>query len=103
MRQRAFDALASEARREIVARLAHGPSTTPEIGRRFGFSKQALNRHLVVLEDVGLLARTLVGRVHELRLVPTPLDEVSSWIETVRSAWGANLDRLGQVLEGNDD
>ncbi|MGI9613715.1 MAG: ArsR/SmtB family transcription factor, partial [Acidimicrobiales bacterium] len=50
---RLFSALASQPRRDIVDHLATGPATTPEIGRRFDFSKQALNRHVVALEEAG--------------------------------------------------
>jgi hypothetical protein len=42
------------------------------------------------------------GRVHELRLVPARLDDVSGWVTQVRLGWESNLDRLGRVL-GNLD
>lgn len=93
-----FDALANEARREIVARLARGPMTTPQISRHFGFTKQAMSRHIGVLEDAGLVARTLHGRVHELALVPRRLDGVVSWISELRRGWTASLERLDEVL-----
>lgn len=93
-----FAALANETRREIVAGLAAGPTTTPEIGRRFAFSRQALNRHLLALEEAGLVERSLDGRVHTISLVPQGLDEVASWTDHIRTAWLGNLDRLGAVL-----
>src|SRR5580765_6714614 len=79
-----FRGLANEQRRAIVARLARGASTTPELGRRFGFTKQALSRHMALLERAGLVARTLHGRVHELVLVPGRLDGVVRWIDELR-------------------
>lgn len=96
---RVFDALANESRREIVSQLSSGSATTPELGRRFTFTKQALNRHLQVLEEAGLVERQLRGRVHELRLVGTPFDELSGWAATVAENWNHNLDRLGQILK----
>ncbi len=93
-----FSALASAPRREIVSHLADGPTTTPEIGRRFDFTKQALNRHLVALEDAGLIERRLDGRVHTVQLVPGRLSGVTNWAHEIREAWNANLDRLGAVL-----
>jgi DNA-binding transcriptional ArsR family regulator len=93
-----FRGLANEQRRAIVARLARGPSTTPELGRRFGFTKQALSRHMVQLERAGLVERTLRGRVHELVLVPGRLDGVVRWIDELRAGWVASLDRLEEVL-----
>jgi DNA-binding transcriptional ArsR family regulator len=94
-----FDALASEHRRRIVDHLAVSPLDTPALGAKFNMSKQALNRHIVVLEDAGLIERRLQGRVHQLRLVSDPLDGVSEWVSHVRRGWQANLDRLADVLE----
>jgi DNA-binding transcriptional ArsR family regulator len=96
-----FDALSSEPRRAIVARLAAGPLRTPEIGRGFGFSKQALSRHIAVLEGAGLVSRTVHGRVHDLALVRDPLAEVSGWLTEVERGWQVSLDRLDQVLRSN--
>jgi DNA-binding transcriptional ArsR family regulator len=98
-----FDALANQSRREIVARLSRGPVTTPEIGRQFGFSKQALSRHLSLLEDAGLIQRLARGRVHELSLVPVPLGEVAGWLADIRRGWETNLDRLDAVLRSSGD
>jgi DNA-binding transcriptional ArsR family regulator len=98
-----FDALANEPRREIVKRLARGPMTTPEIGRHFKFTKQALNRHVGLLENAGLVSRTLHGRVHELTLVPRRLDGLTRWISELRSGWAASLDRLDEVLRARND
>jgi hypothetical protein len=72
--------------------------TTPEVGRHFGFSKQALSRHVGVLEGAGLIRRTPLGRVHRLALVPAPLDDVSTWVGELRRGWETSLDRLDEVL-----
>jgi len=98
-----FDALANERRREIVSRLARGSMTTPEIGRHFGFTKQAMSRHLAQLESAGLVARTLHGRVHELSLIPRRLDGVARWVNELRRGWAASLDRLDEVLRAAND
>jgi DNA-binding transcriptional ArsR family regulator len=86
-----FDALANERRREIVTRLARGPMTTPEIGRHFGFTKQAISRHVGLLEGAGLVSRTPHGRVHELALVPRRLDDVVGWVSELRRGWAVGL------------
>ena len=98
-----FDALANEARRDIVVRLSRGRSTTPELGRDFAMSKQALNRHIRVLEEAGLVERRLRGRVHELTLVPDQLEGVSGWARSIRQNWSLNLDRLETVLDGGHE
>lgn len=76
--------------------------TTPEIGRHVGFSRQALNRHVSILEEAGVIRRTLNGRVHEVTLVRSPLDEMADWVSIIRRGWEGNLDRLGNILGGND-
>ena len=93
-----FRALASEPRRRIVDHLTAGPTTTPRLGEHFRFSKQALNRHLVTLEDAGLVERSRVGRVDRVALVPDRLDGLTRWVDQVQLAWEDNLDRLGAVL-----
>src|SRR5215831_15237518 len=98
-----FDALASEPRREIVAKLSAGPMMTPEIGRGFGFSKQALSRHVAVLESAGLVRRTLRGRVHDLTLVRAPLTEVTGWLDEIDRGWQASLDRLDAILRSTSE
>ncbi len=93
-----FDALANEQRRSILVRLAHGASSTPEIASQFGFTKQALSRHLKVLESAGLIARSGRGRINDVTLLPAALDDVSRWLVEVRRGWHASLDRLEHVL-----
>jgi DNA-binding transcriptional ArsR family regulator len=99
----AFDALANQPRREIVARLSRGAMTTPEVGRHFGFTKQALSRHVQVLERAGLVERLVRGRVHELKLMPQPLGEISDWVSTLRGGWEANLDRLDDIMRSGHE
>jgi DNA-binding transcriptional ArsR family regulator len=93
-----FDALASRHRRRIVDHLTAGPVDTPTLGARFAMSKQALNRHLLVLEQAGLVERRLQGRVHQLTLVTEPLDGITTWVSHIRRGWEASFDRLDQVM-----
>ena len=65
----------------------------------FDFSKQALSKHIAILEDAGVIARHKRGRTHEIRLEAKTLDATSRWIDERRRVWDANLDRLGAVLE----
>ncbi len=96
-----FGALANGPRRRVLRLLRSEPAATPEIAARFDFSKQALSRHLGVLEDAGLIERTVHGRVNYLSLVPEPLQDISDWIFDLRRGWHASLDRLDRVLRGS--
>ena len=95
-------ALANEHRRSIVDRLAAGPITSPTLGRDYAMSKQALNKHVAVLEAAGLIERRRLGRVDELHLRPEPLDQVAAWATQIRRGWESSCDRLEQLLREDD-
>ena len=97
-----FDALANDQRRAILVRLARGPASTPDIASQFGFTKQALSRHLTVLESAGLIERNFRGRTNDLVLVPARLDHVSRWLMEIRRGWHANLDRLDTIVRSKE-
>jgi DNA-binding transcriptional ArsR family regulator len=71
--ERVFEALASTARRKILAYLNEGELTAGEIGERFDFSKPALSSHLRILEEAGLIAREKRGQFVYFRQVPEQL------------------------------
>ena len=50
---RAFMALADPVRRAIVARLSRGPATVNELAAPFDITKQAVSKHIQVLEQAG--------------------------------------------------
>jgi DNA-binding transcriptional ArsR family regulator len=59
---RVFDALASPARRGVLAALAQSEATTRDLARRFAVSAPAMSRHLSVLENAGLVASRRDGQ-----------------------------------------
>lgn len=70
---RVFQALASSARRQILAYLGGGELTAGDIGERFDFSKPALSSHLRILEEAGLIEREKRGQYVYFRQVPERL------------------------------
>lgn len=93
----AFDALASPIRRDIVERLACGPSTVGAATSGLAVSKPAISRHLKVLEDAGVIGRTVEGRTHRLRLNVDALDEAADWLERQCLVW----ERMFDAVEGH--
>ncbi len=93
-----FAALADPTRRRIVERLARRPLTIGQIGSEFPISQPAISRHVRVLEEAGLLQRTVEGRVHYCIISPQAMQEVSGWIERQRRYWNNALDRLESLL-----
>jgi DNA-binding transcriptional ArsR family regulator len=95
---RGFGALAHPIRRGIVERLTRGSATVGEATSGFGVSKPAITKHLRVLEDAGVVARSREGRTHRLRLERTALDETAGWLESQRALWERMFDTVEDYL-----
>jgi DNA-binding transcriptional ArsR family regulator len=95
---RGFGALAHPIRRGIVERLVRGPATVGEATAGFGVSKPAISKHLRVLEDAGVVVRTVEGRTHRLRLERGPLDDTAGWLESQRAVWERMFDTVEDYL-----
>lgn len=93
-----FDALANPARRGIVERLATGPLTVGVATRDLALSKPAVSRHVRVLEDAGVVVRSVRGRTHVLTLDTAPLREARDWIDRQRLAWERLFDAVEDDL-----
>jgi len=99
---RSFHALAHPVRRAIVGRLCRGPATVAEAAVGARASKPAVTKHLRVLEDAGIVHRSVRGRTHVLTLHPEPLTRASGWIEAQRSLWQRKLDVVAAFLAEED-
>src|SRR5215207_27908 len=95
----AFRALAHPIRRGIVERLARGPATVGVATRGFDVSKPAISRHLKVLEDAGVIRRTVEGRMHRLGLEVSVLGETIDWLDQQRRVWDRMFDAVEDHLE----
>lgn len=81
---RIFEALASTARRQILAYLSAGELSAGELAERFDFSKPALSSHLRILEEAGLIEREKRGQFVYFRQVPDRLaNTLFSWAAEV--------------------
>jgi len=96
---RAFTALGDPVRRAIVARLSRGEATVNELAEPFAITKQAISRHIQVLEQAGLITRSRDGQRRPCHLVPAALEALTSWIDTYRLATEAGYRRLDAVLD----
>jgi DNA-binding transcriptional ArsR family regulator len=94
-----FVALAHPIRRGIVERLARGPATVGVATRGFDVSKPAISRHLKVLEDAGVVRRTVEGRTHRLGLEVSVLGETIGWLDHQRRVWERMFDAVEDHLE----
>ena len=96
---RAFMALADPVRRALVARLSRGPATVNELAEPFAITKQAVSRHIRVLEGSGLITRTRDGQRRPCHLDPAALEALTGWIDSYRLIAERQYRRLDAVLD----
>jgi len=99
----AFAALSDPTRRAILARLAGGEATVGELRQPFAISAPAISRHLKVLEDAALIARTSRGQQRVIRLNPEGLKTAQEWLDHYRAFWNGTFDRLDAHLKRNPE
>jgi DNA-binding transcriptional ArsR family regulator len=94
-----FSALAHPLRRGIVERLGRGPATIGEATRDFAVSKPTISRHVKVLEEAGIVVRTIDGRTHRLSLDLDAIGEAVDWFDRQRTIWGRMFDVVDELVE----
>jgi DNA-binding transcriptional ArsR family regulator len=96
---RAFTALGDPVRRALIARLSRGDATVNELAEPFSITKQAVSRHLQVLETAGLITRSRDGQRRPCRLDPAALEALTGWIDNYRLVAERRHRRLDAVLD----
>jgi DNA-binding transcriptional ArsR family regulator len=99
MNEAVFGALADPTRRQLLQRLALGPTTATGLSVRFPLTRQAVVKHLGTLEGAGMVAKERHGREVRYRLETAPLDDASAWLETLSAQWEQRLLRLKRYVE----
>src|SRR5690349_14517856 len=84
-------AMAHPVRRKVMDRLRRSPARVTELAAGFDISLAAVSRHVKVLEDAGLVARTVEGRDHVIAGRPEGWSEVADWVGEQSRAWGLRL------------
>ena len=98
-----FHAVADPTRRAILDRLRAGGVAVADLASRFDMTRPAVSKHLRVLREADLVREERDGRQRVYRLNPTPLRDVSQWVESYRRFWPANLMSLKRHLEGGKE
>jgi DNA-binding transcriptional ArsR family regulator len=98
-----FHALASDARRDMLRRLAGRDLTVGQLAAPLAMSLAAASKHVQVLERAGLLRRTVDGRRHICRLEPAPLAAAQHWLGFYQNFWAERLDALQAMFQVEDN
>jgi DNA-binding transcriptional ArsR family regulator len=96
---RAFAALADPVRRAIIARLSRGPATVNELAEPFEISKQAVSKHIQVLELAGLVSRTRDAQRRPVHLEAARLESLTAWLDRYRLLAEQRFRSLDALLE----
>lgn len=96
---RAFMALADPVRRGILARLSRGPATVNELSEPFDITKQAVSRHIQVLEQAELVTRTRDAQRRPVHLNASRLEDLTAWIDKYRIIHEQQFRRLDTLLD----
>jgi len=98
-----YDAIADRKRRDILDLLREEPLNIAELSAHFTVSRTAIEKHLRILQDAGLVESERVGRTRILRANPKPLEEVWNWLTSYDAFWTERLDDLKQAVEKSDE
>ena len=94
-----FAALADSTRRGILETLSHGGDlAVSELAAPHDMSLPGFMKHLRVLENAGLVARSKEGRVVSCELSAAPMQAASVWMSRYEKFWSDKLDSLARYL-----
>ena len=97
---RLFAALGDGVRLRLITRiLAAGAISATGLAEGEAISRQAIVKHLQVLETAGLVQATRVGREVRYALEARRLEEARAFLDGVSAHWDASLARLRRLVE----
>ncbi|MEY2565190.1 MAG: hypothetical protein QOH88_3383 [Verrucomicrobiota bacterium] len=95
-----FAALSDETRLSLVTRLIDGfPRSISQLTADSKITRQAMTKHLRVLENAGLVRGETAGRECLFELEPRPLEEIRDYLDQVSKQWDVTLSRLKKLVE----
>jgi DNA-binding transcriptional ArsR family regulator len=95
-----WSAVGDPTRRRMLDLLlldGHGTATT--LGRQLPVTRQAVAKHLGVLDRAGLVRSTPAGRERRYRVDDAQLARAVAQLSSVGSAWDARLQRIKRIAE----
>ncbi|MET1415266.1 metalloregulator ArsR/SmtB family transcription factor [Roseibium sp. HPY-6] len=96
--QGVFRALADPTRREILVHLSNESLAIADIASRFDITRTAINKHLAILEEGGLIKREVIGRERRSSLEPGPLKSAFEWLGYFDQFWDGKLSDLQKEI-----
>lgn len=95
-----FAALGDETRLSLIGKLSRGRTQSiSRLAEGSSLTRQAVTKHLQVLEAAGLVRSVRTGREKQFELRPEPLRELQSYLDRVSWQWDEALNRLRSFVE----
>jgi DNA-binding transcriptional ArsR family regulator len=95
-----FAALGDETRWSILAALGEGEASASALAERLPVTRQAIAKHLAVLQEVGLVEPVRVGREVRYRVLGAQLTETAKRLDRIGAEWDRRLAAIKQIAEG---
>jgi DNA-binding transcriptional ArsR family regulator len=100
VRARVFAALGDETRLWLVAKLGRGqPYSISQLTQGSRLTRQAITKHLRVLENVGIVHSVRSGRESRYEFDPQPFEGIKEYLDFVSEQWDRALSRLKAFVE----
>jgi DNA-binding transcriptional ArsR family regulator len=99
-----FAALGDETRLALLAKLHSGQQRSiSQLAEGSTVSRQAITKHLRVLERARIVRCTHSGRERLYELDPLPVQSLKNYLDALSTQWDAALDRLRSFVESDPD
>ncbi|MGA7859870.1 MAG: metalloregulator ArsR/SmtB family transcription factor [Terracidiphilus sp.] len=99
-RARVFAALGDRTRLALVAKLCEGPPCSiTQLSEDSKITRQAITKHLRVLERAGIVRSAHSGRERLFEFDPEPLEGLKEYLDSVSAEWDKALSRLKTLVE----
>jgi DNA-binding transcriptional ArsR family regulator len=95
---RVFHALADATRRDIVVRAVQGEHSVSDLARGYPMSFAAVQKHVAVLEQAGLVTKERRGREQIVRSNADTIRTAARLLEQIEDLWRGRIDRIGELL-----
>lgn len=98
MKQDIFQAIADPTRRAILTFIAIQALTPNAMAEKFDMSRQAVSKHIKVLQECELIKPEPSGREIYYHFNPRKMQEFDDWLAQFRKSWEAQFNQLDEVL-----
>jgi DNA-binding transcriptional ArsR family regulator len=95
---RVFHALAAATRRDILRRTIEGEHSVSALAKEYDMSFAAVQKHVAVLEEAGLIVKRAEGRERLVRADPAMIARARLLLARFEEMWRARIDRLDALL-----